>query len=339
MIKSFLFDKSHSTLNLASLADKRVSALCSYNSLSILMKQISAFRCHGFTLIELSIVLVIIGLIVGGILVGRDLIISSEIRSQISQISSTMTAINTFKVKYNFLPGDLPASAPATPSGGATRSCWDGATSGNGNGLIEPSYNTMAGEPSMLWNDLSAAKLIKGSYTYILPTGACDPGHNLASETGAAITKYLPRSMFGANYYLYIWSGGVSPFIFGCCGTDGKNYIGIAEVNDITGYNGGGAFKSYPTLPVYSAYMIDTKMDDGLPQTGNALASYYSFGIGGWSGAAGTHGSNDQPNTNATAGSSSTCYDNNNINGAVQSYSISQNNGTNRACALSLRFQ
>lgn len=43
----------------------------------------------GFTLIELSIVLVIIGLIVGGVLVGRDLIKAAEVRAQVSQIEKS----------------------------------------------------------------------------------------------------------------------------------------------------------------------------------------------------------------------------------------------------------
>ena len=62
----------------------------------------------GFTLVEMSIVMVIIGLIIGGILVGRDLINVAAIRSQISQIEQYQTAVNTFRGKYGYLPGDIP---------------------------------------------------------------------------------------------------------------------------------------------------------------------------------------------------------------------------------------
>src|ERR1700735_3583176 len=65
---------------------------------------------RGFTLIELSIVLVIIGLIVGGILVGQDLIKAAETRAQISQIEKYNSAVNTFRGKFGGLPGDLAVS-------------------------------------------------------------------------------------------------------------------------------------------------------------------------------------------------------------------------------------
>ena len=69
---------------------------------------------EGFTLVELSIVLVIIGLIVGGVLVGQDLIAAARIRSQLSQIDKYNIAVNTFRLKYNVLPGDmLPDQASA----------------------------------------------------------------------------------------------------------------------------------------------------------------------------------------------------------------------------------
>ena len=62
---------------------------------------------NGFTLLELSIVMVIIGLIIGGITVGQDLIRSAELNSVVTDINKYKTAINTFNLKYNAMPGDM----------------------------------------------------------------------------------------------------------------------------------------------------------------------------------------------------------------------------------------
>lgn len=61
-----------------------------------------------FTLIELSVVLVVIGLIVGGVLVGQDLIKAAAIRATVTQVEQFNTAANTFFGKYGYLPGDMP---------------------------------------------------------------------------------------------------------------------------------------------------------------------------------------------------------------------------------------
>lgn len=88
----------------------------------------------GFTLIEMSIVLVIIGLIIGGILTGQDLINAASIRAQTSQIEKYQTAVHTFQNKYGYLPGDIP-NPYASNFGFQTRGTIEG--EGDGNGIIE----------------------------------------------------------------------------------------------------------------------------------------------------------------------------------------------------------
>lgn len=89
---------------------------------------------RGFTLIELSIVLVIIGLIVGGVLVGQDLIRAAAVRGQISQIEKYKTAANTFLGKYGYLPGDI-KDPDASNFGFPPRGQYAG--EGDGNGIVE----------------------------------------------------------------------------------------------------------------------------------------------------------------------------------------------------------
>ena len=107
----------------------------------------------GFTLIELSIVLVIIGLVVGGVLVGRDLINAAEIRSLLKEQEQFKTAAATFRGKYDCLPGD----------------CWNAmtfgfATNGNGDGIMgDPTgdlFNGLNAEQLSFWQQLFQAGLI-----------------------------------------------------------------------------------------------------------------------------------------------------------------------------------
>src|SRR4051812_26928952 len=123
------------------------------------------YNRQGFTLVELAIVLVIIGLIVGGVLVGQDMIKAAEVRATVGQIEKYNAAINTFRTKYTGMPGDL-NSVTAAKFGMVARS---GAVGhGDGNGLLEgcAANSINAGcETLLFWRDLSFANLIDGTFT------------------------------------------------------------------------------------------------------------------------------------------------------------------------------
>ena len=107
---------------------------------------------RGFTLVEIAIVLVIIGLLLGGILKGQELITSARVRNLANQIEGIKAAYFGFQDRYRALPGDF--SLATTQITGASQN-------GNGNGQIESGAESIA-----VWDHLSHAGFINGTYTY-----------------------------------------------------------------------------------------------------------------------------------------------------------------------------
>ncbi|MGC2657118.1 MAG: prepilin-type N-terminal cleavage/methylation domain-containing protein [Bryobacteraceae bacterium] len=224
---------------------------------------------RGFTLIELSVVLVIIGLIIGGVVVGRDLIKASEARATITQIEKYNTAANTFREKYSFLPGDINATA-AAQFGFIARGQYAG--QGDGNGLIEGVWGNSrgknqgeeeeAGETVVFWTDLSTARMIDGSFQ---AASICCRGSEVT-----AIDTYLPAAKLGQGNYIYVFSSGQKNYF----GLSAVTAIGSSAVEDVWGDT-----SSTPSLSVQQAYEIDRKIDDGLPQSGNVLAQYINGAV------------------------------------------------------------
>jgi len=278
----------------------------------------------------MAIVLVIIGFIVGGVLLGQDLIRSAETRATISQIEKYNTAVNTFRGKFNALPGDLNGQV-ATQFGFAARGALPG--EGDGNGIMESVYGTngttygcleTVGENAMFWVDLTTANGLN--------LNLIDGGFNTANSTtqpatpsiitGTGLNLYLPEAKLGRGSYIYVWS------------QNSVNYFGISGISKLYNY---GALYAYRSITVRQSYDMDTKIDDGLPQSGRITAQALLSQNPGWLGAS---------DTSATGGGPGTCYDNSSgaawwtgINGATQHYSIEVNNGNGANCELSFQFQ
>ena len=115
-----------------------------------------ASKTQGFTLVEIAIVLVIIGLLLGGILKGQEMITQAKIKNVISDFSGISAAYHGYVDRYKRIPGDdLCAGSGATAATcGTTTARWSGASSGNGDGTITGKYNsTTATDESRLWWD------------------------------------------------------------------------------------------------------------------------------------------------------------------------------------------
>jgi prepilin-type N-terminal cleavage/methylation domain-containing protein len=297
-------------------------------------------QSSGFTLIELSIVLVIIGLIIGGILTGQSLIDAAAQRTQISQISKYNAAVQAFQTKYGgYLPGDIP-DPTASNFGFQSRGQYAG--EGDGNGIIEGNcFNaanqnrgnwTGCGELAVFWQDLSTAGLIDTTINQGITWQPPWPYPTLASNPG--IKDWLPAAKLGQGVFLYIFS------------MNGINYFSLSSVTLI---DWSVHSTSNPGLTVQQAYNIDKKIDDGLPQSGSITACYLNRNIqadiniwaaGGQvegAGGAQTGFDNCVPTQAATPYASTNCFDNNGVAG-TQTYSISQN-ASAQNCALSFKFQ
>jgi prepilin-type N-terminal cleavage/methylation domain-containing protein len=113
----------------------------------------------GFTLIELAIVLVIIGLLLGGVLRGQELINSARVKSLTREFQNIQVYIYGYQDRFRALPGDDPAAVAHLAA--ATQ----GATPPAGNGLINGAWNsaTVTDESYLFWEHVRLAGLAPGS--------------------------------------------------------------------------------------------------------------------------------------------------------------------------------
>ncbi len=116
----------------------------------------------GFTLVEIAVMLVIIGLLIGGILQGTELIENSRIKKASSDISGISAAYVSYQDRYRRIPGDDGPTGTITQRGAA----WSGVTGGNNNGVLVANRNNSFnanGEHTSFWQHLKAAGYISGN--------------------------------------------------------------------------------------------------------------------------------------------------------------------------------
>lgn len=202
---------------------------------------------QGFTLIELSIVLVIIGLIVGGVLVGQNLIRAAELRSTVTQIEQLNTSVNTFRGKYGGIPGDC-------------NRCFSifalGAANGDGDGLLESDISTgnvsaWNGEIANFFAMLSSANMIAGNYV-------------ASAGVAPVLGSNFPQSKHGRGGLIGVANGGFNYYLIGVqSGTAAFSAPGAGTVLQ-------------NTLTPEEAFQLDEKTDDSLPFVGVTRSVVYA---------------------------------------------------------------
>jgi prepilin-type N-terminal cleavage/methylation domain-containing protein len=154
----------------------------------------------GFTLVELSIVLVIIGLLVGGILVGQSLIESAKLSSFVSLIAKSDAAVNAFEAKFNGLPGD-------NKSFGGNGDGFVGRNAAGGSSCQGPSKdqaNVLQGEIANFWSNAYQGKYLASPYAPNTSQGI------ILINNNPNLKKYFPTPNFGTKgSFLYVAASGV----------------------------------------------------------------------------------------------------------------------------------
>ena len=214
----------------------------------------------GFTLVELAIVLVIIGLIIGGVLVGQDMIKSAEIRSTIGQWESFNSATNVFRDKYRYIPGDINGTR-AVEFGLATRT--GAAGHGDGNGVLQACTATAAAgllagcETVMFWRDLNTMNLLDGFFQVAGDALGSGTGGAATAITTVQVPTIFPETKIGRGNYWTVFSA------------EGRNWYQIAN---ITATDNAGVYAMTSALSPFEAYNIDRKTDDNRPFSGATRA-------------------------------------------------------------------
>lgn len=238
------------------------------------------FLSSAFSLVELSIVLVILGLLTGGILGGQALIRAAELRAVSLESARYITAIQTFRDKYFALPGDMTNATAfwgALDGGNGVGSDCRGESSslltcnGNGDGqlCVNADCPSFTYEAYLFWKHLANAGLIEGTYSGAAGLATSTICYAASASQAVQGGCNVPRSRLSSAGWIMNWAGTAV----------GHSNLFDGQYGNILQLSG------MPTAPVglqadvlrpEELWNLDSKVDDGLPGTGMLTASRWS---------------------------------------------------------------
>jgi prepilin-type N-terminal cleavage/methylation domain-containing protein len=242
---------------------------------NLILKDKKVILNYGFTLVEMSIVILIIGLLISAITIGANLNSTATARSIISQYNNILSATKNFQINYQSYPGDIPNGLFFFPN------CNDQGVSncaGDGDNLIESTCSVCApnypNEAIAAFRQMSLAKMLNGNYL------------NVYGATQDFTGGINVPAVKGINNSIFIYTTNAASFSVNQGGASNDGKINALALYSIT--TGFTSNLGYYALTPQQAFIIDSKIDDGLPSTGD---------ISGGSAVPGTLGSGCATNT------------------------------------------
>lgn len=209
----------------------------------------------GFTLVEMAVAIVIIGVLIGGVLRGEKLIQNLRVKKTISQVEAVIGAATNFKDKYGGYPGDWATAGTRLPGCTVQNNCF----SGNGNTIIGQPHNTGGGASYFLGiNQTNLADEPVQFFKHLLLADFIDSV--TTSSTIAWGESHPPVATGGGLHVQYLtWTGGGN--------NEGRQGHWLRIQGPVAGQG--------PIMPLgknaltpEQSWKIDTEMDDGHPGRG-----------------------------------------------------------------------
>jgi prepilin-type N-terminal cleavage/methylation domain-containing protein len=202
-------------------------------------------RQAGFTLVELAVVMIIIGLLIGGVLKGQELIGNAQVTSTVSQVKGIDAATSTFRDMYNALPGDM-ANADTRLANCAA------CGTGDGNQILNSLPSAAPGGEALdYFVHLSAADLVTG----------IDPGSTAGAAAWGVLFPSAPIRGSGFTVGSAVTAANLSAQNGGA---RAGIYLSLTNVPNAA---------PAAALNPNQAQRIDVKLDDGVPAAGSVRAN------------------------------------------------------------------